>query len=118
MANSAAEDLRTVNQNLCAGLVRLQSLPNPSTAISAEDFFALRTNLERAASCMCSMSADSRPSAEWEKEISEYRRNLERIVQVLPSFHAGLQAQKGRLEAAINHLQATATWAQASKNSL
>jgi len=118
MMRAAIQALRLSNRNLSAGLVRLQSGGDAPAAIRFGDFLALRTDLLRAANCMRSISPDPALTAELEKEISEYRSNLEQIARVLPSVHGRLQAEKGRLETALDHLHAVAAWADASKDNL
>jgi hypothetical protein len=47
------------------------------------------------------------------REVVEYRTNVERLGQVLPSLQGWLLAEKARLQAARGHLAAAAAWAQA-----
>jgi hypothetical protein len=52
------------------------------------------------------------------REVSDYRRSVEQLQQMLPAMHARLVKEKARLEAARTHLAAAAAWAQASTRSL
>lgn len=47
------------------------------------------------------------------REMVEYRANVERLGQVLPSLQGWLLAEKARLHAARGHLAAAAAWARA-----
>jgi hypothetical protein len=116
--HTVIEALRLANRSLRASLERWQSSQN-AAAIRFRDFSALRSEIMHAANHIPSLSAN----VEWEDsdleaEISEYRSNLQRLAQILPLVHVGLQGRRSRLQAALDHLQAAAAWAEASKKSL
>lgn len=113
---AAIEALRLCNRNLFAGVLRLQSAA--PIAIRYQDFSALRSDLSHAANCMRSVSPDPARTAEWQKEISTYRSNLEQLARILPSVYGRLQVEKGRLKTELDRLQAVAAWADANRNNL
>ncbi|HXZ40638.1 MAG TPA: hypothetical protein VEG68_07845 [Terriglobales bacterium] len=117
MPTATIEVLRLANRNLRAGLERLQSARN-TAAIRTEDLSFLRSEVLRAAECTHNTSPDNAGKAGLEKEISECRNHLQQLSQILPLIHIQLRARKGRLEAALGHLQAVAAWADASRESL
>jgi len=53
-----------------------------------------------------------------EKASQEYRINLEKLKQFLPSLHVRLLAEKSRLETLRNHTTAAVAWSRASKQTL
>jgi len=62
--------------------------------------------------------ADLDEDADFEKEKSDYRRNLELLKQFLPGLHVRLLAEKARLEAARLQVSAAAAWARVSAKTL
>lgn len=118
MPRATIEALRLANRSLYGILNRLRSSRTAVASIRCQDFSALRNEVLRVAHCMRSLPADRSSDAELEKEISEYRNNLQQLAQILPLIHVGLQARRGRLEAALDHLQTVAAWADASSKSL
>lgn len=118
MQDGRIEILRQANRSLCAGLNRLQSARNTAAAIRPGDFSLLRNEVLRAANSIRSLSPDGAPDAELEEEISKFCNHLRQLAQTLPFIYVGLQARRSRLEAALNHLQAVAAWADASSKCL
>ena len=118
MRSGRIEVLRLANRNLRTGLDRFRSARNTGGAIRPGDFSLLRNEVLRVANGLHSVSAAAPQDAELEKEISECRSHLQQLTEILPIVHVGLQARRGRLEAALGHLQAAAAWADASRKSL
>jgi hypothetical protein len=118
MESAATEALRLANDKVRSALNRFQSSRGGVVSIRTNDFTALRKEVLSAANCLRSVPADRGSDAELEKEISEYRTNLQQLAQILPLIHVGLQARRGRLQTALDHLQAAVAWAEASKKSL
>ena len=118
MSSATTESLRIANGSLRAGLARLQPEPNADWLLKPEDLTDLRAVVLRTASCWRSLAPDGVPDAELEKELCEYRNNIEKLAQVLPSAQGRLLAEKARLENAQSHVAATNAWAQANKNTL
>jgi hypothetical protein len=55
---------------------------------------------------------------EIQREVSEYRHNLEQLAKILPAIHGKLLAEKGRLQTRRNHLSAAAAWAESRAKTL
>jgi len=111
------EALRLVNQNLSTALSRLRSWSNPRGGHSY-DFSLLHGEVLRSAEVIREISSNATPEPELAKEISQYRRNLAALAEILPVLHGGMLAQRSRLQAALNRLQTAAAWAEAGKSSL
>ncbi len=118
MPSAAAESLRIANVDLCAGLARLQPEPNAPWLVKPEDLSHLLGVVLRAASCRRLLASEVAPDAELEKEIREYRSNIEKLAKVLPSVQGRLLAEKARLQNAQSRMAATKAWAQASQDTL
>jgi len=118
MSATALEGLRRVNQNLSAGLAGIQPEVRDSATITAREIAGILEELLRAADCLRGVSPGATGDLELEKEISEYRRNMEQLQRLLPAIHATLMMERGRLEAERKHLAATTMWATAAKGSL
>jgi hypothetical protein len=71
--------------------------------------------LLRAAECLRRLPANLQAGSELEKEISEYRGNLEKLKQFLPDLHGRLLAERARLQSVQEHVAAAAAWARASR---
>jgi hypothetical protein len=112
------ESLRAANHHIHASLERWQASRLTATATRAQDLFALRQEIVRTANYLCNIPREWAQDNEVEQEISQYRANLEQLVRVLPAVQLRLQAHKGRLEAALHHLNAVNAWADASRKSL
>jgi hypothetical protein len=118
MSSSTVEALRAINLVLHS---RLQTLGAGATLvpIRAKDFSDLRRDVLRAAYYLRSLSDDQRSKdAELEQQLVQCRKNLMDLAQILPAVHVQLQANKARLQAALDHLRAAGAWADASTNSL
>jgi len=118
MPSPTSETLRTANRDLRAGIARLLQEPNASAPLRANDLSGLLEKLVGAAGCVRGISADSMPEGELENAISEYRRTIEELAQILPRVHGRLLTEKACLEIAQAHLTATAAWAEASQKTL
>ena len=114
MSSDPTASLRIVNGNLRAGLRRLQPELNGASPLKPQDLSGLLAEVLRGAACRRSVAPGSVPDAEWEKEISEYRGNLEKLRKVLPSVQGRLLAEKARLQNAQSHVTAVKAWARAS----
>ena len=51
-------------------------------------------------------------SAAMADELEDYRQRLQKLLYLLPSFHAQLLTERCRLQAEKDHLEATAAWAR------
>jgi hypothetical protein len=118
MSSDTAASLRIANDNLRAGLARLQPEPNAPWLLKPEDLSGLLAVVLRAARCRRSLASNAFPDAELEKEICEYRNNIEELAKVLPSVLGRLLAEKARLQNAQAHVTAAGAWARASEETL
>ena len=118
MSSTTAESLRIANKNLRAGLARLQPEANSPSLLTPEDLLDLHAMVSQAASCRRSLASDSVADSELEREIREYRGNIEKLAEVLSSVQGRLMAEKVRLQTARSHVAATNAWARASKDTL
>ena len=108
---SAVESLREINGYLRLALVGLQPERRHCSTITPQDFTAILNQLLRAGS----LGDHFESSVEVEKELLEYRGNLEKLKQLLPDLQGRLLAEKARLENALSQLASAEVWAQASK---
>jgi hypothetical protein len=115
MASATIENLRIANMDLRAGLARLQPEPNAPWLLKPEDLSKLLAVVLQAAKCRRNLAPFGVPDAEPEKEIREYRSNIEKLGKVLRSVQGRLLAEKARLQNAQSHVAATNAWARASK---
>lgn len=115
MAPGPFETLREVNAYLRQQLACLRPERKHCLAITSQDFTAILEQLLRASECL---SHSLEPSPELEREILEYRGNLEELVQLLPDLHGRLLAERARIEEARFHLSCAAAWAQARKTTV
>jgi hypothetical protein len=112
------ETLREVNENLRSALVRLRPERRHCAAIRPRDFSDLLSQLAQAAECLRTPPSYPDTSSTLDKEVVEYRSNLEKLKRFLPDLHVRLLAEKSRLEAARTQIAAAAEWARASKKTL
>ena len=105
--------LRAVNKHLRLVLIRLRPEQQHCSSIKPEDFSDLRSEIQRAASCVQGVSLAFQ-APELRSESLEYRRNLEQVKQLLPDLQIRLLAEKSRLEGEKEHVAAAAAWAGAS----
>jgi hypothetical protein len=115
MPPDALETLRQVNDNLRSALLRLRPEQMHCSTIRPQDFSDLLGELLRAADCRCRLPANLEAGSELEKEISEYRGNLEKLKQFLPDLHGRLLAERARLQSVQTQVAAAAAWARAGK---
>ena len=118
MPAEAIETLRQVNDRLQSTLVRLHPERSLCSTITPEDFSAIIREISRARECLQQLSPDTDTAVPVEKELLEYRDNLEKLKQLLPDLHGRLLTEKLRLETVNNNLAAAAAWAQANEKTL
>jgi transposase len=114
MPLDSVETLREINDYLRRALIGLRPERRHCSTVTPRDFSAILNQLLRAAG----LRDHGEPSAELEKELLEYRRNLERLKQLLPDLQGRLLAEKARLESARSQLTSAEVWARASKTTL
>jgi hypothetical protein len=122
MPSDALETLRQVNDSLRSALIQLRPEQKHCATIRPQDFSDLLTEILRAAECLRLQRPHSGGLGEaalaFDRELLEYRDNLEKLKHFLPELHGHLLAEKSRLEAARTHLGSAAAWAGASKKTL
>ena len=114
MPPRSLEILREVNGYLRRALVSFRPERRHCSTITPQDFTIILDQLLRAAS----VRDPFEPTTEFEKELLEYRSNLEKLTQLLPDLQGRLLAEKARLESARSQLASAAVWAQTSKTTL
>ena len=114
----ALQTLRQVNEYLRSAMHRLHPEVKHCSSIRPQDFTAILSQLLRAAECRRQPPAPPEAAMALEKELLEYRSNLEKLKHFLPDLHGRLLAEKSRLENARKHLAAATAWADANKNTL
>lgn len=112
------ESLRLANRNVHSRFDCWQSSGSAVTTTRTQDFSTLRQEILRTARCLRNIPTDWARDRELTKEISAYRASLEQLARVLPAVQLGLQAEKGRLEAALHHLNAVNAWVDESRKNL
>jgi hypothetical protein len=118
MSNETAATLRLANTSLRAWLVRLRVQPVALTQIQASDLQDLLAELLRTSGCLRTGSADATPGTELDREIAEYRANLESLAKGLPSVQGRLLAERARIQIEQSHVAARKAWAEASRRTL
>jgi hypothetical protein len=76
----------------------------------------LRTGLPRAGASQAGLLQGQDP--ELEAELGNYRQNVERLRELLPSIQKVLLREKARLEAERAQIQSAAQWAAGSRSTL
>jgi hypothetical protein len=56
--------------------------------------------------------------AELDRQLAQYRSQVERLRELLPSIHQQLLAERARLEAQRSRFQSAAAWARTSRQTL
>jgi hypothetical protein len=118
MPVSTTDGLRLANARLRATLSLWQIQPNYAAVVRPQILVELLGELCNATEWLRGVPADWSRDAELEREIVEYRTNVEQLSQILPAMHESLLAQKARLETARTHLAKAAAWIDADKQTL
>ena len=113
----ATELLRTANRNLRVGISRLAESA-AAASFCPDDLTNLLVDLAPMADCLLGIPRDCPLEDGLERELSEYRANLQELARLLPTVHRRLLAEKVQLEIARSHVQAASAWAQASQKTL
>jgi hypothetical protein len=118
MSTITIEILQRANAALRSALTHFQPQRTRCSAVQARDLFALRSEIRCAADCLRDLPATAAKGPALEKQVSEFRCNLEQLRQALPGFHSRLLAEHARLAAAHTHSVAASAWVQANKKTL
>ena len=106
------ETLRGANLNLRAGISRLREGQEP---VHPEELASILAELVRAADTLRSIAPGSTIDAELEREIADYRANVQQLAEVMPSLYGRLLAEKSRLEQKRTRLETATAWAKSEK---
>jgi len=85
-------------------------------ALSPEEMTRLLSWLMRAGQCLHCVSPDHRLAHE--REITEYRKEIQRLHAVLPSIHSALLKERSRLESQRERLSRAGEWMRVSRQTL
>jgi hypothetical protein len=126
MADDALTILRRANRKLQSALAQFRPGQTRCSAITANDFSSLLSELLLAGECMrtqaepASFNRGPNPeeAAALAREAHAYRQNLTALKHVLPGLHGRLLAEKSRLQHAQDHIAAATAWARASRKTL
>jgi hypothetical protein len=88
----------------------------PSCAATSQQMAGLLSELMRAGQWLRALPGDK--DALLDEELSEYRKNVERLRTVLPSIHGTLLRERARLERERACVESAAEWASGSRQIL
>lgn len=100
--------------NALAGL-NAGSLSDPRPA-SPQQMAGLLSELMRIGPCLRALP--SRRDAGLERELADYRKNVERLRELLPSIHGALLRERARLEQERSQVELAVKWAHGSSQTL
>jgi hypothetical protein len=116
---SRAQDLLETNQRLRHWLDGMTPASGQRRVATPQDISELLSELSRVGA---RLRAEPLPikgtDFELDQELEQYRRNVERIRELLPSIHGQLLAERARLEAQRARVRSAAEWARASRQTL
>ena len=98
------------------GELHLPSSGNAAKVVNAEQMSELLSGLMRAGQWLRALPSDRDQNLE--REVCAYRDEVERLRSFLPAIQAALLAERGRLEKERERLNAAASWAQASRQTV
>jgi len=115
-----AQNLRETNSRLCCWLESLAPGPEQpaaqARAATPQQIAGLLAELMRAGEWLRSLPRDKDPALE--RELSDYRRNVERVRGLLPLIHRALLRERARLEQERARVASAAEWARRSRQTL
>lgn len=117
MPSTAIEDIRRASEKVRSLVAQMLPPSSAPATIDAQVLAGLLESMALANQWLHELARELH-DAELEKEIAGYKRDLERLGQVLPIIQEKLLTEKARLEQARAHLEAAAAWVQASKKTL
>jgi hypothetical protein len=115
-----AQNLRETNSRLCLWLESLAPDPaQPSAQAHAptpSQMAALLSELMRVGGWLRGLPPDKDPMLE--QELNNYRKNVERLRDLLPLIRSALLQERARLEQKRARVQSAAEWARRSRQTL
>jgi hypothetical protein len=119
MMSSLAENLRDTNYRLRSWLDNMVAVHGQPVIATPEHMAALLSELLRTgAGLRAEPTLAKGNDLELDGELEEYRRNVERLRELLPSIHGQLLAERARLETQRARVRSAAEWARASRQTL
>jgi hypothetical protein len=117
--SSLLHNLRGTNRRLNFWLDSMITRPGQPAAATPEPMGALLSELLRAGADLRAQPVSARGNdPEMDTELEQYRRNVERLRELLPSIHNQLLLERARLEAQRARVRSAAEWARASRQTL
>jgi len=117
-ANSLLEVIRHSHRRLSSCLDGIAAKPE-GEVVSPEQMGALLSELLAAGA---SLRAQPLPAKGYDlaldRELAEYRRQVERLRDLLPAIHRALLLERSHIEAQRSRLQSATEWARASRQTL
>jgi len=110
-------DVDEANSRLTFWLDSLVLSRTDTAPVTPEQMAALLSELMRAGEWLRNGQPQSR-TRDVEEKIREYRGQLERIRDLLPTIHRQLLAERARIEGKRSRVRSAAAWAQASRQTL
>jgi hypothetical protein len=117
-AEELNQNLRETNARLCLWLDNLTSPTGESRppVASPKQIAGLLAELMRAGERLRTLPALHSP--ELQQELARYRKNVERLRDLLPSIQRSLLAERARLEQERSRLESAADWIRGSRQTL
>jgi len=116
---SRSQNLRDTNHRLRFWLESMVASHGQLAPATPEHMAALLSELLRVGA---GLRAEPIPAKgqdpELDGELEKYRRNVERLRELLPSIHSQLLGERARLEAQRTRVRSAAEWARASRQTL
>jgi hypothetical protein len=116
---SPLQNLRDANRRLHFWLDRMAPMHGQSTLATPDLMAALLSELLRVGAGLRAHPIPASGSdPELDCELNKYRRNVERLRELLPSIHTQLLIERARLEAQWARIHSAAQWARTSRETL
>jgi hypothetical protein len=110
------ENLRGTNVRLGCLLDSLHADTAEKRSVTPQRMAGLLSELMRAGQWLRQMPSEK--TSQLEKELNEYRTQVERLRDILPSIHKALLRDRSRLEQERARVQSAAAWAHSSRQTL
>jgi hypothetical protein len=111
-----SQNLRETNLRLLHWLDCMIPERGPMRFVTPDHITALLSELSRAGAELRAQPIPARGTdPEFDAELEQYRRSVERLREILPSIHSQLLVERARLEAQRARVRSAAEWARASR---
>ena len=111
----SSQTLHDTNERLRLLLDELAPESPKFVAVTSEHLARVLAELLLAGEFLRDGVAGAEADPELSRQISEYRKNVERLRSLLPTLHANLLNERAGLESERAHLESAAEWARASR---